>query len=140
MSSHQRVLEHMGVSDLHSLIDPAFLREHDLNQPGQYGMVCADVPDQIKQLESLGAGPFLYSLTRGPNWHEWGEPRKVMVEMSMATPITSRSSCWAQAQTPAFIWTGYPRTGPSPCITCVYIKRALRHSNDASTRLAIALR
>ena len=83
MRSHRRVLQAMGVADLDTLVDPGFLAQLGLNQPGQYGIVCADVQAAIARLEAVGAGPFVYANTSGPNWVEYGETRHCRIEMAM---------------------------------------------------------
>jgi len=73
----------MGVADLNTLVDPGFLAQLDLNQPGQYGVVCADIRAAIVRLEAVGVGPFVYANTRGPNWVECGDTRDCRIEMAM---------------------------------------------------------
>lgn len=80
---HQATLAAMGTADLQTLVDPDFLARHQLNPPGQYGIVCKDVKAAISKLEDAGAGPFVYARTPAPNWVEGGTTRQCRVEMGM---------------------------------------------------------
>lgn len=85
MASHQNVLGQLGCEDLTELIDQDFLEKYGLAVPAQYGMVCKDVRQQAKNLEALGAGPFMCSdSVTGPDWKEWGESEAIDVKMSVA--------------------------------------------------------
>ena len=46
-------------------------------------MVCRDVRAEMAGLEGLGAGPFLYSTNKMPNWREWGEPVEAHAELAL---------------------------------------------------------
>ena len=81
--SHQRILDFMGVKDLTTLVDKAFLEEFGLQMPNQYGVVCEDVRKNLLALEELGSEPFVYAITDGPNWHEYGVPREVKIELAL---------------------------------------------------------
>jgi len=83
MHSHESVMNQLGCSELRSLIAPEFLGEFGLDVPGQYGMVCLDVKAQIANLESCGAGPFLYATSKMPNWTERGEPKTACAELAL---------------------------------------------------------
>jgi len=77
------IITRLGGRSLCELIDPAFLGEHGLSRPAQYGMVCGDVAGEIRQLEALGATPFLHATMDAPGWTEQGRKKKVKVEMAM---------------------------------------------------------
>lgn len=81
--SRADIVHALGGRDLASLIDQGFLDSFDLSPPSQYGMVCADVSEEIEQLESLGATPFIHATMEAPGWTEQGVKKKVTVEMAM---------------------------------------------------------
>jgi hypothetical protein len=83
MSSHQKVLEHMGCGDLTTLVDREFLAAHGLSEPMQYGMACGDVDAQLEKLEALGAGPFLRAHPDGPGWTEYGVKKTVKIDLAL---------------------------------------------------------
>ena len=81
--SRQQIIETIGGRDFDALVPRDFLDHFGLVRPGQYGVVCADVGAAINALESLGATPFVHVRTNAPGWTEWGEKKKVGVEMAM---------------------------------------------------------
>jgi hypothetical protein len=83
MNKHEQVMQQLGCDDLNELIDPKFLREFGLVMPGQYGMVCQNVKNQIANLEALGAGPFVHAFMKMPNWKEYGQPKKAYAELAL---------------------------------------------------------
>ena len=83
MNQHEQVMQQLGCDDLNELVDPKFLREFGLVMPGQYGMVCQNVKDQIANLEALGAGPFVHAFMKMPNWKEYGQPKKAYAELAL---------------------------------------------------------
>jgi hypothetical protein len=84
MASHSEIARALGgVADLDTLVPEAFLARFRLARPGQYGMVREDVRAGIRELEALGAGPFLHVVTRPPGWVEHGKRKSVVTEMAL---------------------------------------------------------
>ena len=81
--SRKAIITRLGGIALDQLVDPDFLEEFGLSTPGQYGMVCADVAEEMDALEALGATPFVHANMDAPGWSEQGEKKKVKVEMAM---------------------------------------------------------
>lgn len=77
MSSHDAVLSMLGCADLSILIPASFLKQFELNEPGQYGMVCANVSQQVARLEAVGSGPFLSMKQTIKRWTEGGSTKPV---------------------------------------------------------------
>lgn len=81
--SRRQVIAALGGRSLDKLVPQAFLDEFDLVTPGQYGMVCEDVDAEMRALEALGCTPFVHANMDAPGWTEYGEKKRVKVDMAM---------------------------------------------------------
>ncbi|HSN84151.1 MAG TPA: VOC family protein [Polyangiales bacterium] len=71
-----RVLADLGVPHIEERLPRDFFYRLGLKFPQQYGIACRDVGDCIRRAEALGAGPFLHTHVRAPNWIERGQRRR----------------------------------------------------------------
>jgi hypothetical protein len=81
--SRESIMQRLGGCDFDGLIPADFLQRFGLSRPGQYGMVCADVSSEIRELEARGCTPFVHVNMAAPGWQEQGRPLDVKVEMAM---------------------------------------------------------
>lgn len=105
------IIASLGGRDLAELIDPAFLLEHGLSPPAQYGMVCGDVAGEIRRLEALGATPFVHATMEAPGWTEQGRRKKVRVEMAMGYTGTEQIELLGPGQNTDFYRDAIPEDG-----------------------------
>ncbi|MGB5811614.1 MAG: VOC family protein [Polyangiales bacterium] len=78
-----RVLRELGVPHIEDRLPREFFYRLELAFPQQYGIACRDVATCVRRAESLGAGPFLHTKIKPPNWIERGERLDCTLEFAL---------------------------------------------------------
>ncbi|MEM8609385.1 MAG: VOC family protein [Myxococcota bacterium] len=79
----QNLLRDLEVPHIEERLPREFFYRQGLAFPQQYGIACRDVAACIRRAEALGAGPFLHTRTKPPNWIERGEKRDCTLEFAL---------------------------------------------------------
>lgn len=79
----QEVLDDLDVPHIEERLPREFFYQLGLSFPQQYGIACRDVASCVKRAEALGAGPFLHTKMKPPNWIERGEKLDCTLEFAL---------------------------------------------------------
>ncbi|MEM7134935.1 MAG: VOC family protein [Myxococcota bacterium] len=77
------LLRELEVPAIESRLPREFFYRLGLAFPQQYGIACRDVAACVRLAESLGAGPFLQTRMKPPNWIERGERKRCTLEFAL---------------------------------------------------------